>query len=156
MSNIPSTADLLAGGAPAAKFPTVGTTVKGKVINAEVTQQTDYATGEVKTWDDGSPRLQIVITVQTDERDPDIPNDEGERRIFVKGQMLQALRSALRAVGARDITPGDTIAVQYTGDGEAKRGMNPPKLYAVQVKKGSPVADLLSGQDTTAPPTDLL
>ena len=156
MSNIPSTADLLAGGAPAAKFPTIGTTVKGTVLKAEVTQQTDFDSGEPKFWDDGKPMLQIVLTIQTDERDPDIVNDEGERRIFVKGQMLQALRSALRAVGARDITPGDTIAVQYTGDGEAKRGMNPPKLYAVQVKKGSPTADLLGSQDTPAPPTDLL
>lgn len=155
MSTIPSTADLLAGGAPSAKFPTPGTTVKGKVISAEVTQQTDFATGEVKTWDDGSPRLQIVLTVQTDERDPEITDDQGERRIFVKGQMLTALKQALRAVGARDITPGDTIAVQYTGDGEAKRGMNAPKLYAVQVRKGSPTGDLLGGQDTPAP-TDLL
>ena len=156
MSNIPSTADLLAGGAPAAKFPTIGTTVKGTVLKAEVTQQTDFDSGEPKFWDDGKPMLQIVLTIQTDERDPDIVNDEGERRLFIKGQMLQAFRTALRAVGARDITPGDMIAVQYVGDGEAKRrGLRPPKQYAVQVKKGSPTADLLGGQDTPAP-TDLL
>lgn len=160
MSNTPTINDLLGGGAPSAKFTSHGDIHKGVITKAETAQQTDFDTGKPKFYDDGNPMWQIVLTIQTDQRDPEIPNDDGERRIFVKGQMLAALRAALRTVGAQTIEAGDTIAVQYTGDGEAKRaGMSGPKQYAVQVKKGAgPVADVLgAGQPAAADvPTDLL
>ena len=37
-----------AGGPPAAKFPTVGTIVRGEIVDTAVTQQRDFATGELK------------------------------------------------------------------------------------------------------------
>lgn len=156
----PSTTDLLAGGAPSAKFATVGTTIKGTVISAEDAQQTDFDSGKPKFYEDsGKPMMQVVISVQTDDRDPEIPNDDGERRIFCKGQMLSALKAALRSAGMDSHTfrrGGALIAVQYTGDGEpSKRGLNPPKQFAVQVKHG---ASLLDGGTTEAatPAQDLL
>ena len=146
---------LFSSGIPSAKFPTIGTTVKGNVTAAEVTQQRDFDSGQPKYWDDGSPMNQIEITISTDERDPDIEDDDGTRKLYVKGQMLKALRSALQATGSKSIDPGDMIAVQYASDGEAKkRGFNPPKQYSVQVKKGAgPVADMLNAEPAES--TDL-
>jgi hypothetical protein len=123
---------LLGGGIPAAKFPTIGTTVKGTVVSSEVTQQTDFATGKPKTWDDGKPMQQVVITLQTIERDPDVADDDGVRKLYVKGQMTNALRDALRAAGAR-LEVGGTLAVQYVEDEpSATRGFNPKKIYRAQ------------------------
>jgi hypothetical protein len=129
---------LNSGGAPAAKFPNIGSVVKGTVEEASVAQQTDFATGAPLTWDDGSPRMQLVITLATEERDPSIDNDTGKRRVFVKGQMLTAVKEAIRQAGAKSIEVGDTLAIQYKSDGEPpKAGFHAPKIYAAQYKVGA-------------------
>lgn len=120
---------LLAGGAPAAKFPTIGTVVQGAVVAAELREQTDFDTGRPLVWDDGKPRMQLVVTIQTDESDGG--DDDGTRRIFAKGQMLAAIRTAVRPHGG--IAIGGTIKVRYSRDGEQKkRGFAPPKEYDVR------------------------
>lgn len=126
---------LSGGGSAAAKFPTVGTLIKGTITGAELTQQTDPADGKPKTWDDGNPRMQMVVTLQTDERDADIDDDEGIRRLFVKGKMLQAVREAVKGAGVKTVEVGGVLAVKYTGDGEKTNpAFNAPKLYAAQYK----------------------
>ena len=135
---------LLGGGTPSAKFENVGDKVSGEIINVETKQQTDLKDGTPKTWDDGSPMWQVVVTLQTDERDPEITDDEGRRAIYVKGSMkyasmAKAVADAVRASGAKTLEVGGTLAVQFTGEGEAtSRGFNPPKLYAAAYK--APVA----------------
>jgi hypothetical protein len=125
---------LSGGGAPSAKFPTIGTTVKGEVVSATVSQQTDID-GTPKTWDDGNPRQQLVVTLATDERDPEVEGDEGHRRLFVKGQMLAALKDALRTAGVKTLAEGGTLAVQYQLDGEQKKaGFTAPKVYVARYR----------------------
>jgi hypothetical protein len=59
------------------------------------------------------------------------------------GAMAAALKKALADAGARGLTEGDTIAVQYTGDGErSKPGWNPPKLYAAKYVPATPSVSL--------------
>ncbi|MGP4084146.1 hypothetical protein [Streptomyces sp. KR55] len=119
------------GGAPTAKFPTPGTVVGGPITEQPtVEQQRDIQTGEKKFWSDGNPMMQMVVTVQTDQRDPAIEDDDGKRRIFVKGQMKNAVADAVRATGARGLEVGGILRVRYTHDGEQKqRGFNPPKQF---------------------------
>lgn len=125
--------DLLLGGAPAVKFPTVGTKVVGKVLDQKKQQSKDMATGDLKTWDDGSPIYEIVFTLQTDERDPNIEDDDGTRRLFARGQMLKAIGIALRKVQWKKPLVGGTLGVKYDHDGEAKtRGFSPPKVYVAK------------------------
>jgi hypothetical protein len=142
------------GGAPYAGFPTAGTTHRGKIVGDEVQQQTTLE-GEPKFWPDGRPMWMGVLTLQTDERDPQINNDDGQRRLFIKGHMVQAIRDALKQAGADRLEHGGMIAVRYDRDGERKSpGMNPPKLYVAQYKPPSPVADLLgNGAASTSAPT---
>ena len=135
------------GGSPSAKFIDVGATVKGTVTAAEVVQQTEFGTGTPKTWDDGKPMMQAVITLSTDLRDDDIEDDDGTRRLFVKGQMQKAVREALKAAGVKSLEIGGTLAVKYTGDGApSKPGFNGPKLYAAQYK-AAPVSAGLSADE---------
>lgn len=126
------------GGAPAAKFPTIGTVIKGTVLNSEVAQQIDFATQKPKFYDDGNPAMQVVITVQTDDRDPSIENDDGKRRLFVRGQMREALGDALRGTGAK-LEKGGTLAVQYVADKPSNKG-NPAKQYRAQYAPPSQLA----------------
>lgn len=120
---------LLAGGVPSAKFPAIGTAVKGSIEHLEVQQQRDFTTGEPKYYDDGKPMQMLVVTLATDERDPENADDDGMRRLFVRGQMLAAVRSAVRASGAQ-LAVGGTLAVKYVSDkAPEKRGMSPAKQY---------------------------
>lgn len=119
---------LMAGGVPAAKFDAIGTMVKGVVQMAVVTDQTDFQSGDVLTWKDGSNRKQLVITIETDEVDPTIEGDDGARRIYAKGQLLNAIRAAVRPHGG--LTEGGQLAVKFTGEKpSATRGFNAQKLY---------------------------
>lgn len=131
--------DLLSGGSPSASFPTVGTTVKGTVESIEVVQQTDFTTGAPLAWDDGNPKMQWIVTLVTDDRNPEDPNDAGHRNLYVKGQMMTAVKEAIRSSGAKGDVRGGTLAVKYESDGEQKRaGFNPPKLYAAQFRAAAP------------------
>lgn len=139
---------LLAGGIPACKFPEIGTTVKGTITASEVAQQTDYATGVPKTWDNGEPMMQVIVTLQTDDRDASVDGDSGLRKLYVRGQMLHAVREALKQAQAK-LEVGGTLAVQYASDKPSeKRGFNPAKQYVAQYKPPAPgqaVNDLLNG-----------
>ena len=123
---------LMGGGVTSAKFPTIGTTVTGTICRPpEVQQQTDVTTGKPKFWDDGKPRQQLQVQLQTAERDPEVDHDDGIRAVYIKGQMQKAVREAVRRSGAKGLEVGGTLTVTYTGDGEAaQRGMNAPKQYS--------------------------
>ncbi len=136
MSIDSSVAGLLESASKTAKFPTVGTTHKGEVVSATTRQATDFDSGKPKFWDDGNPIMELVITIQTTERDPDDTHDDGRRTLYAGGRMLKAIKDALRAARAT-LEEGGKLAVQYTGDGEATRG-NPPKLYAAQYEPPAP------------------
>ncbi|GAA2457205.1 hypothetical protein [Streptomyces macrosporus] len=122
---------LMGGGVPSAKFPTIGTTVAGRITERPtVEQQRDYTTGELKFWDDGKPQMQLVVTVQTDQRDPSVEDDDGTRRLYIKGQMKTAVAQAVRAAGARGLEVGGILSVTYARDGERKNPrFNAPKNF---------------------------
>ncbi|MEU7293361.1 hypothetical protein AB0A76_09175 [Streptomyces exfoliatus] len=140
------------GGAPTAKFPVPGTTVSGRITQKPtVEQQRDIKTGDAKFWGDGNPMMQLVVTVQTDLRDPSIDEDDGRRRLFVKGVMKNAVADAVRVAGARGLEVGGTLAVTYTHDGVAKeRGMSPPKQYTATYTAAAQAALHTPDPGTTA------
>jgi len=103
---------LLGGpGAPNA-FPEgtpVGTKISGRITNASTRRQTTMA-GEPLFWGDGSPRMELIVTLAT----PD-----GDRRLFAKGNMLRAIKGAVKASGAKLLIDG-TLEVTRTGKDEPK------------------------------------
>jgi hypothetical protein len=101
------------------KFRNVGDTASGRIIDFADVQERDFNTKEPKFWDEAKTRpiLQVRITLET------IPGDKDSRKnLYVSGQrMRQAVKGALAASGASDISPQSKIAVQFTGfDGQAK------------------------------------
>jgi hypothetical protein len=164
MSSIDEANDfLLSGGVAAAKFETVGATVTGRILHAEVQQQREIDTGKPKFWDDGSKREQIVVQLETSLRDPEVPDDDGRRSLYIRGNMLKALRVALKRANPQKLEIGGTLTITYTGDGEQKnRGFSPPKLYTVQYVPAAQaaVADMLgeppASPEPVAPQSDVL
>ena len=76
--------DFFAGsGAVSAKFDYPGDTVTGKIVSADVRQQTDMDSGEPLFWPDGKPRNQLVLALQTSEQDSD--EDDGRRSVYIRG-----------------------------------------------------------------------
>jgi hypothetical protein len=120
------------GGSPSFKFDQVGYAITGIVLGPPVKRlQTDFNTGEVKTYKDGTPRHQYVVELQTDLRDANNPHDTGIRSVFLKWHSLNAVRQAVTAVGARGLARGGVLTVQFTGTEPPPGGRgNPVKLYA--------------------------
>lgn len=142
MSDQQSADDFLSGGgAPSAKFPTPGARTEGFVTGWETMQQRDFDTSKPKFWDDGKPMMQLAITLQTTLRDPSVHDDDGLRRIFVKGQLKAALQDAMKAAGGAKLEQGAYIAVTYTHDGEPRqRGAKPPKQYRAEYTPAGPAS----------------
>ena len=145
MSDIDVNDFLSASGAPAAKFPEIGDTVKGTVLASEVRQQTKLEDGSLLWWDKECtrPRLQLVVTLDVGETGD---YDTTERRIYAKGDMLRAIKEAVKE-GGGTFDNGGRLKVRYVADGEQKvRGHNPPKLYKAKwtppAKTAPSVADL--------------
>lgn len=136
MSNTTAEQFLLGAGGKSAKFDAVGVQVSGTIAQPpQVRQQTHMETGAPLTWDNGDPRMQLVVQLQTTERaDAD---DDGIRNLYVKGSkdpssksLHAAVAGAVAGSGAKGLEVGGTLSVTYVGDGVSKtRGFNPPKQY---------------------------
>lgn len=112
-------------GAPALKFPDIGTTWKGTVVDKAARQQTDFTTGDPKVWPNGDPMMEVIITLTLDD------GDEG--RLFVRGQMLAAVRQAVAAAGATTIDVGGRLAVKFEKEEPNKNPrFNAVKIYVAQ------------------------
>lgn len=118
------------------KFKTPGETHAGVITEiSDRMPVTKYGTTDPDYWPDGSPKQQVVITLATDERDPEDPNDTGERSLWVTesrkaGTILAAIIQATRQANAK-LEIGGTLSVSFTGhDPNSKNPAQPRKLYA--------------------------
>lgn len=127
------------------KFSTVGATAKGSIVSLDMFQQRDIKTNEPKFWDkeQTQPMLQLRIVLQTDAKDDE--NDDGQRAIYAKGNMQQAVREAIKGAGRDKIEVGGTLAVKYEKDGEKTNpAFDPPKEYKAQYKPPEPAPTSVS------------
>lgn len=153
---------LFGGGVPSAKFPTIGTIVTGTIVEPapHVTEQRDLE-GEVRLWSNGDPMKMLVVTIATSERDPEIGDDDGTRRLYVKGSkdpasksLTAALGAAVRNAKANGLEVGGKLTVTYVSDGkQEKKGYNAPKQYEATYEPPSVKAsgDFLDAAPAAAP-----
>lgn len=154
-----SLADALAGGGKFIKWDHVGqgVVIAGRVLDVQMRQTRKLkrlpgGSFEVQgpdTWDDGSPKMEAAITVQTDARDD--ADDDGARTLTVNlwsGQK-RALSDACRKAGVPEPRPGDTFAAVWTsGAGEA----GDPRVFAYQITPGIGLASALGGKPAPVDP----
>jgi hypothetical protein len=93
-----------------------GTRIAGKVLGLSEVQSTEYKTGKPETWDNGDPKMQYRITLQTDLRDPANPTDTGVRDVYLDGARKvrdNGTQSKLCAVleAVRAVTGGTALSV---------------------------------------------
>ncbi|HEY9315810.1 hypothetical protein [Williamsia sp.] len=140
-----------------AKFPTIGTTVEGTIVDQpSVSQANDFDTNEPATWKDGNPIMQMVVRLQTTERDPEDADDDGIRTLYVRdgSNLKRAVVAAMQKAKAK-IAVGGTLSVTYVSDGEKKKaGLNAPKMYSATYAAPDAAAQFLAAaQPDPAPAT---
>jgi hypothetical protein len=107
------------------------------VLEVTELQDRDPATQEGKVWPNGDPVMVYAVNCE-----PEKPQDyDGESivTLWVRSNMVTAFRNAAKLARVRSLTElyGATIDVHHTGLGEAKRGLNPAKLYQVTLTPGT-------------------
>jgi hypothetical protein len=126
----------------------IGTVWAGKITKVSVQQARDDD-GNPDAWDDGNPKQQVVVAIQTDQRDPERLNDDGVRGVYVKwwGEQKKAFRECIEKAGVDDLEVGGMFAAQYTGEGPqpANRMYSPAKLMKYEYKPPTGLGGLLNG-----------
>jgi hypothetical protein len=140
MTNEAANKFLMGGGGKSAAFKQKGDAITGVIISMEERQQTDFDSGKPLEWDDGKPKMQLVISLLTEESVDE--DDDGMRRLYVKGNLQRAIREAVIKSGKRTVSDGAMLTVTYTGDDvPTRKGMSGAKKYAAVYEPGIVLAD---------------
>ena len=130
----------------------VGDQISGLVISAGKEQQRDFDSGAAMEWDDGSPRLESVVVMETDLRDPESEDDDGKRALHLRGGNYEiaegsgtagekALLEAIQKAGIR-CEAGVKLTAKITGMAKPTgRGRNPAKLWTIKLEAAAPGID---------------
>ena len=118
-----------------------GAVVTGTVEDVTIRQAKKYQFDELDTWDDGSPKMQALILLATDQRDPTEADDDGMRTIVVNlwsGQK-RALADACRKADVGEPRPGDRFSAVWTA---GAGGARDPRQFAYQIQPKSEATEL--------------
>jgi len=143
-------ADALASGGTYLKWEHPGTTYTGIITDVTMRQSRKYESTELDVWEDGTAKMQVVLTLATDYRDSG-EDDDGTRMISINlwsGQK-KALVTACKAAGVPEPEVGQRFtATHVAGIGNAKA----PRVFEYTLVAGpTGVAAVLEVQPTAAP-----
>lgn len=146
-----SIADALAGGGTYLKWENPGTSYTGTITDVSMRQSRKYESTELDTWDDGTPKMQVVLTLATSYRDQSQQDDDGTRQLSINlwsGQK-KALVAACKAAGVPEPMVGQTFtATHVSGVGNAKA----PRVFEYVLASGpSGIAEALDTPAAAAP-----
>lgn len=144
-------ADALAGGSRYVKWDDLGTgsSITGTIVNVEMRQARKFQSTDLDFWDDGKPKMQATITLATEQRDSNDPEDDGTRSVSINlwsGQK-QALAAACKAANVSEPQPGQSFTATWVS-GVGKAGN--PRIFTYTL--GSAPASLGLGVEPTPPP----
>jgi hypothetical protein len=142
---------LMGSGAKSCKFDNLGDTWVGTIVDQPTAKQmTKYQSTELDFWPSGDPKMQVVVPLQTDVRDPADPADNGRRVLFIPPRMMQPIRDAIILRGAKGLAIGGRLAVRWssgTGHGEGN-----PKQYSAEYEPPQVDVGSLMGNGNGAQP----
>lgn len=143
---------LMGGGAQQAKFATPGTTFAGRIVQiSDPYQEREYdptnpGNGAPKFFKSGTPIMSFYVDIDTGQRDPNVEDDDGIRRVYMDGQRIKkATKAAVLASGARGLTVGGHLTITYTSDevpGDSRSGKN----WTVVYQQGNAASNVLMGE----------
>jgi len=144
-------ADALASGGTYLKWEHPGTTYTGIITDVTMRQSRKYESTDLDSWDDGTPKMQVVLTLATDYRDQGQQDDDGTRMVSINlwsGQK-KALVAACKAAGVAEPQVGQRFtATHVAGIGNAKA----PRVFEYTLLAGpTGVAAVLDVEPTAAP-----
>lgn len=123
-------AALMGAGGRSAKFEKVGDTLIGNIARVAMRQMTEIGSGALRTWPDGNPRMQLVVTLETGWQEDE--EDDGLRNLYVAipSQMQKAIADAVRKTGEQGLAHGGKLGVKFVRVEEPKtKGFNGQKIY---------------------------
>lgn len=142
------------------KFTNPGDTHTGTITEvSDARQATEFGSNEPAYWDREKtrPKMQVAVTLDTTERDPQDANDTGKRTLWVvedgrSGSILSAIRQAVHQAGAGTIDIGGQLTVAFSGfDPNSKNPANPRKIYAASYVPPAPAGGMFTNQAPAQP-----
>lgn len=142
------------------KFTNPGDTHTGTIAEvSDARQATEYGSNELAYWDKERtrPKMQVAVTLDTTERDPQDANDTGKRTLWVvedgrSGSILSAIRQAVHQAGAGTIDIGGQLTVAFSGfDPNSKNPANPRKIYSASYVPPAPAGGMFTSQAPAQP-----
>ena len=142
------------------KFTNPGDSHTGTITEvSDARQATEYGSNELAYWDKERtrPKMQVAVTLDTTERDPQDANDTGKRTLWVvedgrSGSILSAIRQAVHQAGAGTIDIGGQLTVTFSGfDPSSKNPANPRKVYAASYVPPAPAGGMFTNQAAAQP-----
>lgn len=142
------------------KFTNPGDTHTGTITEvSDARQATEYGSNEPAYWDKERtrPKMQVAVTLDTAERDPQDANDTGKRTLWVvedgrSGSILSAIRQAVHQAGAGTIDIGGQLTVAFSGfDPNSKNPANPRKIYSASYVPPAPAGGMFTNQAPAQP-----
>ena len=142
------------------KFTNPGDTHTGTITEvSDARQATEFGSNEPAYWDREKtrPKMQVAVTLDTSERDPQDANDTGKRTLWVvedgrSGSILSAIRQAVHQVGAGTIDIGGQLTVTFSGfDPNSKNPANPRKVYTAAYQAPAPAGGMFTNQAAAQP-----
>lgn len=142
------------------KFTNPGDTHTGTITEvSDARQATEFGSNEPAYWDKERtrPKMQVAVTLDTAERDPQDANDTGKRTLWVvedgrSGSILSAIRQAVHQAGAGTIDIGGQLTVTFSGfDPNSKNPANPRKVYTAAYVPPAPAGGMFTNQAPAQP-----
>ena len=142
------------------KFTNPGDTHTGTITEvSDARQAPEYGSNELAYWDKERtrPKMQVAVTLDTAERDPQDANDTGKRTLWVvedgrSGSILSAIRQAVHQAGAGTIDIGGQLTVTFSGfDPNSKNPANPRKVYTAAYVPPAPAGGMFTNQAPAQP-----
>ena len=142
------------------KFTNPGDTHTGTITEvSDARQATEFGSNEPAYWDREKtrPKMQVAVTLDTTERDPQDANDTGKRTLWVvedgrSGSILSAIRQAVHQAGAGTIDIGGQLTVIFSGfDPNSKNPANPRKVYSASYVPPAPAGGMFTNQAPAQP-----
>ena len=142
------------------KFTNPGDTHTGTITEvSDARQATEFGSNEPAFWDREKtrPKMQVAVTLDTAERDPQDANDTGKRTLWVvedgrSGSILSAIRQAVHQAGAGTIDIGGQLTVAFSGfDPNSKNPANPRKVYTAAYQAPAPAGGMFTNQAPAQP-----